>query len=302
MSLRTFTVFQDAPSGDVPQPKISRPGAMVTRSQRLASNNASGENVATSEDLAAFNKENLNPATGECAGPSNSGLKKRKTAAVLATKIQPPTATSSKAKLTLKEKDEAQPELGPEQKKRKALAPSSTLKAKASKKDTKGSGKKATRRAGSKKITPMPKLSEEVAAEVDRIAVANANSRCYELTVKPLADVTQAYDEVDVFESFTACATSNADTSDRNVKFSTVKESSVEPEIRDYFKPTQATFPTTGGRLLRALSEDAPTPTFSTPERKKIYSAFTFSSPTAATSRQTSTKAAEPVSPVAEEE
>ncbi|KAF8191799.1 hypothetical protein BJ912DRAFT_1058244 [Pholiota molesta] len=293
MSLRTFTVFQDAPSGGVQQPKISRPNAMVTRSQRFASNVATGENVATTDDLSTINKENYNPATGECAGPSTSGLKKRKTT-VLATKVQPAPA-SSKSKGSSKDKD-AQPELGPEQKKRKASAPSSALKSKATKKDTtKGSGtaKKTSKRTGSKKVAPMPKLKEEDAGEIDRIADADADARCYELTVKPLADVSQAYEEVDVFESFTTCSTSTTAAHERNVKFSTVKESSVEPELRDYFQPTQATFPSTAGRLLRALSEDAPARTFSTPERRKIYSAFTFSSPSAPTSSKSG--------PVAEE-
>lgn len=43
----------------------------------------------------------------------------------------------------------------------------------------------------------MPKLDEEfdvVEMEQDRIQQAEVDSRCYELTVLPLADVTQAYD------------------------------------------------------------------------------------------------------------
>ncbi|KAF8966614.1 hypothetical protein BDZ97DRAFT_1917427 [Flammula alnicola] len=293
MSLRTFTVFQDAPSSEAPQPKISRPNVMVTRSQRLASINgtAEGSSATASSDLAVVNKENYNPVTGERAGPSTSSTKKRKTT-VLATKVQPPLATKSK-----KYKD-AQPELEPEPKKRKAST-SSTSKVK-TKKVAKGSGsvkKGGSKRAGSRRVSPMPRLNEEDESEKERIAQADIDSRCYELTVKPLADISQAYEEVDVFEGpLNACAPST--TFDDKVKFSTVKETSVEPELRDYFQPPQAPCSSSSSRLLRALSEDAPEPrAFSTPERKQIYAAFTFSSPSTTTTRLSKASRSGSISP-----
>jgi hypothetical protein len=53
----------------------------------------------------------------------------------------------------------------------------------------------------------------------------------------------------------------------------------VEPEIRDYFEPSGCLSASASTRL-NPLSEDvSELRTFSTPERKQIYSAFTFSSP-----------------------
>lgn len=220
MSLRSFTVFLDAPSSEPLQPKITRPNAMATRSQRATGNVASVGNVATSSDLAVINKENYNPVTGERAAPLGNGLKKRKTN-VLATKIHlAPVGKSKKEK-------EPKAELEPERKKHKASTTAS--KAKVTKKQTvKGASsvKKTTttKRTGLKKVTPMPKLLEEDnvgnSASVEQ---ADVDARCYELTVTPLADVSQAYEEVDVFSDFVACTTSSANAADTNVKFSTVK-------------------------------------------------------------------------------
>ncbi|KAF8903374.1 hypothetical protein CPB84DRAFT_1814718 [Gymnopilus junonius] len=258
MSLRTFTVFQDAVSGDEPKTKVSRPNVMVTRSSSL---NGASSTLTTVENQAALNKENYHPVTGERAGKSIVGVKKRKEN-VLAAKVLPPNTPAE-----------------PEPKKRKA---SSMTKSK-SKKEIKGSGLKkcASKRAGSRKVSPMPKLNEEEETTKDDTAQANADSRCYELTVKPLADVSEAYDAPAFFKELSTVVD---EPSEGGVKFRTVKCASVEPEIRDYFQPTQDILRTTTTRM-RALSEDIPERTFSTPERKQIYAAFTFSSPSAAGAR-----------------
>lgn len=205
MSLRTFTVFQDAPSGEVSQPKISRPNAMMTRSKV-----ASAGNIATSSDLAAINKENYNPVTGERAVALGGATKKPK-ATVLATKAL--VAPVGKAKREKEASAESAAE--PEPKKRKASSAGTTSKGKATKKDSVKGSKKTTKRTGLKKVAPMPQLTEEDAA-------VDADARCYELTVKPLADVSQAYEE-DVFGSFAACASASATAPEGLVKFSTVK-------------------------------------------------------------------------------
>lgn len=208
MSTRAFTVFQDTASSDAPTLKISRPTAMTTRSTTL--NNIS---TATAQaELPVIDKENFNPVTGERAG-ATTGTKKRKTS-VLATKVQPSTTKPKKEKDT---------QLEPEQKKRKAPGSSSTkLK---SKKDTKASGsvkKSATKRTASRKVSPMPSLNEEEGEDEDksRATQASIDSRCYELTVKPLADVSQAYEEPSVFDIFDS--TLSAECEDK-VKFDMVK-------------------------------------------------------------------------------
>lgn len=210
MSLRSFTVFQDAVSSDAPQPKVSRPNAMITRSSL---NVASPTNAtSTTGDLLTLDKENYHPVTGERAGPSNIGTKKRKSTA-LAIKVQPEPATKPK-----KEKDS---DREPEQKKRKAPT-SSTSKGKV-KKGPKGAGstkKSASKRAAVRKVSPMPKLNEEEEPEKEPITQADIDSRCYELTVKPLADVSQAYEETSLFETPPACA---LDTSEEKIKFRTTK-------------------------------------------------------------------------------
>jgi hypothetical protein len=209
MSLRTFSVFQDAVSSDASQPKVSRPNAMITRSSL---NVASSTNAtSTVIDLLSLNKENYHPVTGERAGPSNGGTKKRKTS-VLATKVQPEPATKSK-----KGKDG---DREPEQKKRKAST-SSTSKGKA-KKEANGSGstkKSASKRPASRRVSPMPKVNEEEEPKKEHITQADIDSRCYELTVKPLADVSQAYEEVPL-ETLPTCT---LDAADEKAKVCTAK-------------------------------------------------------------------------------
>ncbi|KAJ3491328.1 hypothetical protein NLJ89_g11349 [Agrocybe chaxingu] len=246
---------------------------MATRSTTL--NVAAAGDATTLSDLVALDKENVNPLTGERAGSLTTASKKRKTS-VLATKVQPPPATKVK-----KDSDTQ-----PEPKKRKGST-AATTKPKGSKKDTKvtGSGRKpSTKRAGSRKISPMPKLEEETEKEKERLSQAEIDSRCYDLTVKPLADVSEAYEQVDVFNGLPS---SSSGVSETRAKFRTVKASSAEPEIRDYFaEPSQALFSSSTTSRRRAMSEDIAEPrAFSTPERKQIYAAFTFSSPSGSSTR-----------------
>lgn len=215
MSLRTFTVFQDAALSEAPQPKVARPNAMMTRSSTR--NIASSSSATASGEAAIIDKENYHPVTGERAGPSGGENKKRKT--ILATKAQLAPVTKLK-----KEKDL---HVEPQAKKRK---PSTIATAKPkTKKDVKGTGstKKSTaKRTGSKKVSPLPKVNEEEEGEKDRPTQADIDSRCYELTVKPLADVSEAYNELDVFQDLvTATTTAKNVVADDKVKYRTVKVS-----------------------------------------------------------------------------
>ncbi|KAF9528683.1 hypothetical protein CPB83DRAFT_732075, partial [Crepidotus variabilis] len=265
MSLRAFTVFQDAPASEPLQPRVLRSNVMATR--------ASTRNIelpAPATEFAPLDKENYDPVTGERAGPSTLAGKKRKTG-VLAAKVQPPT---TETKLSKKDKDSQ-----PEQKKRKASTSGpATSKSKSVKKDVKitGLSKKTTKRTGSRKMPSLPRLKEEEESGKTPVTQEEIDSRCKDLTVRPLADVSEAYDELAVFGTPSPVA----EATQEKPKLRTVKAASVEPEIRDYFEPSIMSSTATNSTRLRAVSVDAPEPrAFSTPERKRIYAAFTFSSP-----------------------
>ncbi|KAF4564715.1 hypothetical protein EYR40_010887 [Pleurotus pulmonarius] len=180
-----------------------------------------------------LDKENVNPLTGERAG-AQSG-KKRKTAAL----------TSKSMPLSVKLQAEVA-EVKPEKKR------------KASSSQTAVAGKKGVR------------VEEEVEEEVEKkhLAQVEIDSRCYELTVQPLADVSKAYDESEAFAE-----------SSLHSKLRFVKDSSAEPELRDYVPDLKL--------FARATTpiESSHDTIFSTPERKRIYSAFTFSSPSPSSDR-----------------
>ena len=198
MSLRTFTVFQDAVSSEAtPQSKITRPNAMVTRrssSLNLTTSSSSTGNVTTlalTGSLVALDKENFHPVTGERAGHSNNtGSSKKRKNSVLSIKVQPAPLTTTTTK------KDSQPE-----KKHKASTSSTKGKVKRNGKATVTARKGSSKRAISRKVSPMPKVNEEEEeAKKDRISQVNIDARCYELTVQPLADVSQAYEEGAAFE------------------------------------------------------------------------------------------------------
>jgi len=197
MSLRTFTVFQDAPSSDAPKTKTTSTSNATVLLTTTNSINPTRTIITTAE------KENVHPVTGERAGPNNA--KKRKTS-VLATKVH--ITLESKKQKDLKE---AQPNA----KKRKSSSSTLAVKGKGiSRKDGKS---RKPKKAPSRKVSPMPKLEEEVDTdrERNRVAQADIDSRCYELTVKPLADVSQAYEQSASFEISPPCT--------ENIKFRPVK-------------------------------------------------------------------------------
>ena len=182
MSIRTFTVFQDTPSSGQLRTNSLRPNI----STRSSTHNVTSSTVATG--LNHLDKENIDPVTGEHAAPTKLAGQKRKTG-ILASKFQP----SSGPKAATKEL---------ENKRRRPSPPSSSAEVK-NRKHLKGSksSKKGTKRAGLKKFATLPKLTEE--QEVTRLLTTREelNSLCKELTVKPLADVSEAYDELNAFDS-----------------------------------------------------------------------------------------------------
>ncbi|GAW03565.1 hypothetical protein LENED_005298 [Lentinula edodes] len=259
MSSRSFTVFVDTPASEETETK-PKPTTNTRLSRSLSESSLS----LGLSPIYTTDKENLDPLTGERVGSSTALGKKRKgSISVLA--VKPPL----EVKLS-KGKDVSASEAQPEAKKRKSSISSSLSSKSKSKKELKapGSGKKSAKRS-SRRASPMPKLDEEVESDKEQTRGNQAliNSKCYDLTVKPLADVSEAYEM-------------EGDSTEEREVFQFVKEPSADPEIRDYFPSSSLSSSTT----LRG-SSPAELKTFSTPERKQIYSAFTFTSPSPTSER-----------------
>jgi len=139
--------------------------------------------------------------------------------------------------------------------------------------------------------------------EVNEINQADINSRCRDLTVLPLADVSVAY-----LQS-AASATRVVDVNDAEVRI--VKEKSFESGMRDFFSPSssyssipsassssslQSPSSTQQDSGFTVYNDEAPSSpksdsvmgqpidvkspaALSTPERMQLYSLFTFTSP-----------------------
>ncbi|KAF5334635.1 hypothetical protein D9611_011974 [Ephemerocybe angulata] len=302
MATRTFTVFQDTPSSsDSTSRAASKP---VRASSRILSRSASTSKSnlpAASENAVAIDKENLNPLTGLRASTTAlNGEKKRKTT-VLATKAH--ATTVGKKAL----KPQASIVAEPDTKKRKTATgalkskPATTSKKESSVlKPTASSARKSKRTSPSSRKPPvLPKVVEETTTgisdsviQVQELSQAAIDSRCYDLTVTPLADVSEAY-EASVFSGKTLRK------SDESL-FRIVKEASAEPELRDYF--TLDTFTTLASSRRTLISEEpeekkSTATTFSTPERAKLYASFTFSSPSPSSKRFRDVYGSRPDSP-----
>ncbi|KAG1745194.1 hypothetical protein EDB19DRAFT_1894413 [Suillus lakei] len=246
MSVRSFTVFQDTPAEIQKITHVSDKNLVTTAADAAAT---------LLSTLAAIEKENLHPLTGERAAQTTTNTSKKRKTAVLVTKVVAPPPSSKKQK-----------DLKSEPKKPR--------------KSASGNGKRRSRPA--RKASPLPRVDEEqevsTATPSQRdptrliISQAKIDSKCYELTVSPLADVSEAYDTA-------------TETSDQESVLD--KEQSVEPEIRDYFSPALScrSLPSEQAEATPLASRTASNTEFTTPERKQIYSAFTFSSPSPSSKR-----------------
>jgi hypothetical protein len=178
MSVRSFTVFQDT----------------TTEIQKINHNSDTNVVITTATDaaatllstLAAIEKENLHPVTGERAALVSTNAPKKRKTSVLVTKVLAPLPSSKKSK-------DVKSEL-------KKLRKSST----GNGKKTDGRKKSVRGSRSTRKASPLPRVDEEqealTATPTQRnpsrltISQSNIDSRCYELTVSPLADVSEAYD------------------------------------------------------------------------------------------------------------
>ncbi|TFK49161.1 hypothetical protein OE88DRAFT_1737357 [Heliocybe sulcata] len=253
-----FTVFVDENSvAESSTTKVASKGG-VLRSSTTSITSNSISTITTLASLAAeHEKENIDPLTGLRAGAPAVKGKKRK-AALAPKAIQPPQPLQCKPVKAIKEV---------EKKKKPVKSKESAVKSK---------GSKTRKPKASKSRSPsLPVVAEDCEAE-GRVEVVDADTRCYELTVLPLADVTQAYED-------------GSPTKRRALMMPLTpsklpRDTSLEPEIGDSFIPGDFEF---GMKpRVRGLSVEPEAPlSFSTPERKQIYSNFTFSSPSKSAER-----------------
>jgi hypothetical protein len=201
--MSTFLVFQDVPA--VPAAVADAPNSddAGTKLKRLT-------NVLP--PTASTEKENVNPVTGELARVGGEAKSKKRKTAVLATKAYAPLGDVRKEQKEHKEQREQKEykERKPEAKKRKSSSVTSTA-VSSSLKATQGSGSSRKGRKGTRSSRkPLQTVAEESEKdakkkeaekdsasqrEAERLEQADVESRVYELTVRPLADITQAYEQ-----------------------------------------------------------------------------------------------------------
>jgi hypothetical protein len=170
MTPRTFVVFQDDPSVPLPTAKADASSALPLPLVEHTILVPSHAPVTTAE------KENLHPVTGTRSGAVTDSQTKKRKNSILATKLHiPPTAKKSR-------------DLALDCRKRKTTTLSSS-------KSSNGA-----RVAGSG--APDLSIVEEV-VETDhpchhKATQAEVDSKCYDLTVSPLADVSHAFDQISI--------------------------------------------------------------------------------------------------------
>ncbi len=169
MATRAFVVFRDEPSkplsAAVKTDVSLSPSSLVVQPTILV--------LSPGAPLTTAEKENLHPSTGARSGAIIDSQSKKRKNNVLTTKLHiPPTVK--------KQRDSAL-----DARKRKVDSGSSS---KGSKVTTSGAPE-------------LPKVEEVVEPEPCRpckVTQAEVDSRCYDLTVSPLADVSHAFDQVSI--------------------------------------------------------------------------------------------------------
>ncbi|KAI0642647.1 hypothetical protein C8Q79DRAFT_1013320 [Trametes meyenii] len=248
---RSFIVFKDEPEV-APAPVVDRKENHNGQSATYVLAPPPGPQLVYAPD-----KENIDPMTGTRVLGEQASGKKRKTALTVKAQAASPT------------------------KRLKPLAEKPTKKTVAK---SRGSEKK-TKRVASKRAVPsrvhrepsLPRVTEETES-ADQAVI---DSKCKDLTVLPLADISEAYDVSPPKEKgATAVGTPRVAQEDSQSK----EVAQVQPER-----------PATPQATKEASPSPAHPPTassvFSTPDRKRIYSAFTFTSPSPAGKRCASARA-----------
>ncbi|OSD01470.1 hypothetical protein PYCCODRAFT_1445722 [Trametes coccinea BRFM310] len=248
---RTFVVFKDEPE-------------VVATPPAENSNNSSATFVVAPPPgpllVFAPDKENIDPFTGSRASADDMG-KKRKPA--LAVKAQPTSPTKRLKPLAEKET-------------KKPLATKSTSKKPLSSK-SRATDKKVKRVPSKRSASSATRVHREpslprVAEERELVDQATIDSKCRDLTVLPLADISEAHDiPSPKSEGCNEEGASGAEAKMQASEFKAVEGRDTSPASQPEEVPSSVVSPTTSA--------------FSTPERKKIYSAFTFTSPSPASKR-----------------
>ena len=260
MATRAFVVFRDEPSKPLSAAVKSdvsiSPSSLLVQPTILV--------LSPGTPLTTAEKENLHPSTGARSGVIADPQSKKRKNGVLATKLHiPPTVK--------KQRDSAL-----DGRKRKTASTSSS--SKSSKVTTSGA-------------PDLPKVEESVEPEPckGKVTQAEVDSKCYDLTVSPLADVSHAFDQVSLSPTESRLDNTRVlspkvgsrlchrrpafNVSQQKVSLSEESEVSLsKPTARAISAPKKAGI----------ASEDG---FFSTPERKQIYAAFTFTSPSPSSKR-----------------
>ncbi|KAI0327234.1 hypothetical protein GY45DRAFT_1347913 [Cubamyces sp. BRFM 1775] len=245
---RSFIVFKDEPEA-APTPVVEKKENQTGPSATYVIAPPPGPLLVYAPD-----KENIDPLTGTRSSADQTSGKKRKTA--LAVKAQPTSPT-------------------------KRLKPLAEKTAKKPTSKSRGADKKvkrtASKRAASTRVhrePSLPRVTEE--SEVANQAVID--SKCKDLTVLPLADISEAHDVSVTKENPVTHGEPTAEKDTRGQTPVTVSEAETD---RSAVPETEET---------TSVERVSATSVFSTPERKRIYSAFTFTSPSPASKRYATTR------------
>ncbi|OSX61000.1 hypothetical protein POSPLADRAFT_1081701, partial [Postia placenta MAD-698-R-SB12] len=199
-------------------------------------------------------KENINPATGQRA--SSEPLAKKRKTNVLATKLHvPPPAKKQK-----------------ESKEGRKRARSDTKKVKRSSSFKRTNSSAPSRARRSPSLPRLPEVAEEVETDKAPLALSQAqvDARCYELTVMPLADLSKAYEQAPSPTDHTAPTQFEKSSQEEQLVAPTELERVASPVPSSTKDDSRSPSPSAAQRANTV---------FTTPERKRIYSAFTFRTP-----------------------
>lgn len=166
MATRTFVVFQDDPSEPLPTIKTD-----VSPSPPHIEPTILGQ---SSIPVTTAEKENLHPVTGARSSAAADSQSKKRKNGILATKLHIPSTTKKPRDLAV------------DCRKRKTTTPSSSK--------TFNGGRVAS--SGALDLSRVEEIVEPQLPCQDKVTQAAVDSKCYDLTVSPLADVSHAFDQV----------------------------------------------------------------------------------------------------------
>ena len=252
MATRTFVVFQDDPAEPLPTIKTD-----VSPSPPLVEPTILG---LSSIPVTTAEKENLHPVTGARSNAATDSQSKKRKNGILATKLHIPSTTKKPRDLALGCR------------KRKTTTPSS------SKPLTGGRGIVL----GALDLSRVEENAEPERPCQDKVTQAEVDSKCYDLTVSPLADVSHAFDQVSL--SSAESRPSNSRILSPKVKaclllFSRIFDRSRQKASLSEDNGISSQKPLAGPVSPKKADTANEEAFFSTPERKRIYAAFTFTSP-----------------------